>query len=474
MATFTNFCCRASGSNLNSGTRTGDTTVPGTSAFKTYGSGSWVAATGVFTVASGDPASDGIAAGDFASVYPDAATVTPFVGRVTARDATTITVSLTAKMGTAPVDGTTNTTLKVGGAWKGPNAAENFPFATVQGTLTNAAGDPTRVNLLNDATYNITASIASTAPGTGTVTFQGFSAAYNDLGKATIDGGTGGASYILVNQTTANVLLVDLICQNNGATGSATGVILLIAERVVVNSVRGYGLQTNGGSLSECEVYGANQSNTANLGGFRSNSAGSLFLNCIAHDNTGSNTSGFVDTNGLAHFVNCIADSNGAHGFFERGSNGSFVSLVNCDSYNNGGSGLIFSNSTNAMTILAQNSNFVKNVGWGVTGGTGNYTGFLFNCAFGAGTQANGSGTTTLLGGIQEINSITYASGVTPWAAPTTGDFRIVLAAAKNAGRGAFTQTQASYTGTIGYPDIGSAAHAASGGGLPMGPQGVI
>src|SRR5439155_4988747 len=110
-------CCRSGGSNLNAGTRTGNTTVPGTSANLTYASGTWVQSTGVFTVASGNPVNDGVAAGDFASVYPDAATVTPFVGRVTTRDATTITVSLTAKMGTAPVDGTTNTTLKIGGAW---------------------------------------------------------------------------------------------------------------------------------------------------------------------------------------------------------------------------------------------------------------------------------------------------------------------------------------------------------------------
>src|SRR5437667_2887639 len=146
MGTFTNFACRASGSNLNAGTRTGNTTVPGTAAALTYASGTWVQSTGVFTVASGNPSTDGLVAGDFASVYPDAATVTPFVGRVTASSATTITVSLTAKMGTAPVDGTTNTTLKIGGAWKGPNGTSAFPFNLVDLSLTDAAGDFPRVN----------------------------------------------------------------------------------------------------------------------------------------------------------------------------------------------------------------------------------------------------------------------------------------------------------------------------------------
>lgn len=69
MSSFTEFCCRSGGSNLNAGTRTGNTTVPGTSANFTYASGSWVSGTGVFTVASGNPQSDGVAVGDFVSVY---------------------------------------------------------------------------------------------------------------------------------------------------------------------------------------------------------------------------------------------------------------------------------------------------------------------------------------------------------------------------------------------------------------------
>ncbi len=61
-----------------------------------------------------------------------------------------------------------------------------------------------------------------------------------------------------------------------------------------------------------------------------------------------------------------------------------------------------------------------------------------------------------------ESGSITYAADVTPWVDPANGDFRITLAAAKSAGRGSFTQTQSSYTGTIGYPDIGAAQSAST------------
>lgn len=78
--------------------------------------------------------------------------------------------------------------------------------------------------------------------------------------------------------------------------------------------------------------------------------------------------------------------------------------------------------------------------------------------------MVNASGTTNNTGKMQVFGSVTYASGVTPWSAPSTGDFRITLAAARNAGRGAFTETASGYAGAIGYPDIGSNQHLDSGG----------
>jgi hypothetical protein len=60
--------------------------------------------------------------------------------------------------------------------------------------------------------------------------------------------------------------------------------------------------------------------------------------------------------------------------------------------------------------------------------------------------------------------NVTYANDVTPWTDPANGDFRISLAAAKGAGRGTYTQTAASYAGTVGYPDIGAAQSTGGGG----------
>ena len=468
MATFTNFCCRSGGSNLNAGTRIGDTTVPGTSANLTYASGTWVNATGVFTVASGNPLTDGVAVADMASVYPDAATVTPFVGRVTARDATTITVSLTAKMGTAPVDGTSNTTLKIGGAWLGPNGASGFPFDTMQNTLTNVAGNFPRINFMNDATYSVTAAVSQA--NAGPTVYAGFTTTYGDLGKATLDGGAAGASYALFTINGVHNRVEDFIFQRNGATGNLDGCTVAAGgaevqlSRCVVNNVRGRGFNLGGaqGVFVELEAYACCLNNTAGVHAIKVNVSTAKVIRLIAHDNAGSNVDGF-DLGGSGQISNCISETNGRYGLSMDSTNVS-LSLLNCDFYNNTNDGVNVSGSAgNKVSLYIENCNFIKNGGWGINAtaptGAGFLQGQVINCGFGSGTQVNTSGTVNLTANVTETGSITYASGTTPWNAPTTGDFRINLAAAINAGRGTFTQTQASYTGTIGYPDIGAAQH---------------
>jgi hypothetical protein len=458
-AAFTEFYCQSGGSNLNAGSTTSNT------AAYTATNGGWNSGTGVFTPASGDPSAS-VAVGDFASVYTDSATVTGFVGRVTAVSSTTVTVSITAKAGTIPTTGASGISCKVGGAWQGPNGASGFPFGTIGGTLTNAAADYPRTNFKNSATYSVTAAITHAV--SGPAFWQGYTSTPGDGGRATLDGGTSGASYILLNVNATNNNLSDLIFQNNGATGGNAGIQDLqtgdVFTRCTFKGMRGAGLNIANVSVPrfvvECEATGNNLSNTAGVGGFSANQA--VFVRCVSFRNTGSNNVGFNIQGGAA--VECVAAENGGPGFRVNGN----AAIINCDAYFNGGTGIALT-SGSAIGDYVENCNLVKNGSYGIDGNSlAGTTALIYNCAFGSGTQANTSGQTNFTKGVVVAGSVTYASGVTPWVDPANGDFRINLSAAKSAGRGAFLEAQSGYAGTIAYPDIGAAQHLELPSGLPL------
>jgi hypothetical protein len=276
-----------------------------------------------------------------------------------------------------------------------------------------------------------------------------------------LDGGSSAINLLTINNV---ITLADFIVQNNGASGTNVGITLASScflFRVVVNNVRGTGFHASAssGALIECEAYACNGGAGANLCGFNLGAGNWRTVRCIAHDNAGSTTHGFL--HGTGTLIDCIADSNGGDGFRIR----DYSVMSGCDAYNNGGDGLDLQDNTNGYLI--ENCNFIKNGGWGINGGgTSRRDGWVFNCGFGSGTQANTSGTTTNLRGITESGSLTYAANVTPWVDPANGDFRINLEAAQGTGRSVFTETAASYSGTVGYPDVGAAQHleAAAGG----------
>lgn len=461
---FTEFCCRSGGSNLNAGTRTGNSTEPGTSADFTYASGNWVQATRVFTVASGNPQSDGVAVGDFASVYADGSTVTGYVGRVTAVGTTTITISSSAIAGTAPTDGTGNRTLKIGGAWKGPNAAEAFPFAFIVNALTNSAGNRPRVNFKNDASYLITSGINHNVGGI--YWFEGYGSAYGDGGRAVIDAQSN--AIVPVTLTSAVGVFKGFEVKDNGASGTNVGITTAGAGidiiGCVAHGIRGYGIAVVNSQTCaiECEVYDCNKAGTANQGGFNlvTSGAGSTAIRCISHDNAGADNHGFVLGPG-ATLIACIAESNGGSGAWENTANALGL-IYNCDFYNNTDDGVEFAPASSTQMRFVENSNFIKNGRYGINVSNSNHvSGLARNNGFGAGTQVNTSGQTNIPAASLMVvsGSVTYANDVTPWVDPANGDFRINLTAAKGAGRGAFTETASSYAGTVGYPDIGSAQH---------------
>lgn len=453
-ATYTNFCCRSGGSNLNAGTLTGNTTEPGTSASFTYASGNWDG-TSVFTVASGNPQSDGVAVGDFVSVYADGSTVTGYVGRVTAVSTTTITVSTTAKSGTAPTSGTGNRTLKVGGAWAGPSGTSGFPMNFVTNTLTNSGGSLPRINYKNDATYSITANINNL---NADITHQGYTSSYGDYGKAILDGGTSGVSYNLIGSTIgAASSLIDFECRNNGASGSATGIFWNSNNgtvlRCVFHDFRGHGVQSNANTtFIQCEAYACNQANASTGAGFGV-AAACTFIWCISHDNVGSNGLGFY-TSSASRFLFCISESNGIYGYRIEGSG---CTMYGCDAYNNTNDGIRINLAANHYITIC-NCNFIKNGGYGInSSGAGKTLGLLLNCGFGAGTQANTSGQTNGLTNIEDIGSFTYPADTTPYVAPTTGNFTLNSMLAIAGGFAQFMQTQSAYTGTVSYAHVGAA-----------------
>lgn len=475
---YTEFTCRSGGSNLNAGTLDGSAEAA-TSPIYTS-AGNWDGNT-IFTPNSGtNPVSSGVAVGQWASIYlTSGTTVTGFVAYVTAVNNAvngTITVSSTYCSNSPPASGTGTYTIRVGGAWQGPNGSVGFPLNFLPGDtgsgyiLTNPSGNLPRVNLKNDQTYSITAGITST--GGSYWSAFGYSSTFGDGGYATIDGGTTGASYNLLTANTV-FLMAYIKFNNNGATASLNGVYINTASitlfsvfyKCVFSNMRGNGVFSNttqkgSALLIECEAYACNKSNTANYGGFNITTAfGTMTcVRCVSHDNSGSNSSGFVGSGSSNNVIlhNCIADTNGAYGLNSKGN----AIIVNSDFYNNANSGVVHS----GVTLCAQNSIFSQNGGYGLEV-TSSMNAVINNCAFYSNTSGQTSGVdsrTTPLG------SITLSGD--PFTAAASGDFGLnntagAGASCRAAAVGTFTQTQAGYSGAVSYPDIGAAQHQDAGGG---------
>lgn len=466
LAAYTEFYCDPSGDNLNAGSTTS------TSAAYTYAGGTFVRSTGVFTVASGNPASDGVAVGDFASIYTTSgATVATFVARVTARDATTITVSLTAIAGAASSvsESAAASTCKVGGAWAGPNGAVSFPFGFVAGTLTNASSHQPRTNFKTGTAYSV--SSAMTSGTAGPMRFEGYTTTPGDGGIATIDGGTG-AAYTLLTVAGVDQFFAYLRFYRNGTTGggSPTQGVTTTANRAmfyrcVMDSMRaaGWYIASAQTYLIECEGINCNGANVAGRSAFYLAFSGTILWRCDSHDSAGSNAHGFeLDQTVIAY--GCRAWNNGGAGFYSQADQ--YNTLANCDAYNNGSHGYYSASAGATLKLFIENCNFFNNGGYGISANNLSHEGLIFNCAFGSGTAANTSG--EIISGLGPVliqGSVTYPANQTPWTDPANGDFSINHTAGKNTGHASWLRYGGG-AGLIGYPDIGSTQHLDTGGGI--------
>jgi hypothetical protein len=401
---FTEFYCQSGGSNLNAGSTNSNT------AAYTSTNGSWNSVTNIFTPTDGSTPSNSVNVGDYASVFLDAATTGVYVARITNVAGGVngaITLSTTIHAGTTPSTSATGRSIKVGGAWKGPNGTDgSIAFKALIGTLRPTLSDTVRINCKNDAVYSITAAIGSQA-GSVSLVIQGYSSTPGDGGIAILDGGTTGASYALWD-VNGGVSIIDFEFRNNGASGSASGITAGMAGgffyRCIFHDFMGSGLDFTGAtgpaSLISCEAYACNKSNTAAHGGFKaaqSTTAPTGFSYCTAHDNAGSNAFGFRIFNSNVAF-SCTADSNGGHGFeFNAISSPRHqMTMIQCDSIDNGGAGAKSLSSSSQDTLwFIKDCNFTSNTGYGIDGGAAqNINGFITNCTF----SSNGLGNTNHLG----------------------------------------------------------------------------
>lgn len=462
---FTEFYMQSGGSNLNAGSTNNNT------ATYSSASGNWTQSTRVFTPTDGSTPASTVSVGMFASVYLNAATTAVYIGRVSAVGAgvngtITCNTSGSFEYGAAPANSTGGMSIKVGGAWTGPSGTATFPLGlsgNLVGNLQNTSNNCTRLNAKNDQTYTMTAALPFATLGTALL--QGYSSTPGDGGQATFTSNLTSTNFTIAGNSKQG--FADLVFANTGASGSGhvfdSAVNGVTFNRVVFKGGRGSGLNNSGSGVAlyavECEAYDDNKSNGSSLGGFSTTSAGFVIcVNCYSHDHaSGSNAHAYSTSSsgGTIILFNSIADTVAGNGMNKDGSVGPVFSF-NSNYYNITGDAIKFVNSNQAPFSFIFNNNFTKSGGKAINNTLASQGGIIYSNGRGAGSEANGSA--DALGSIVDTSTdITYPSNASPYNAQTTGDFSLVLAQAIGVGRGAFTETDGTNTGTVGYPDIGAA-----------------
>lgn len=433
--------------------------------------------TSIFTPDDGSTPASTVSAGMWASVYTNGVnTNAVFVARINTVAAGVngaITIDTTAKMGTAPgvvLGAVAAITIKVGGTWQGPwtnaagGASVTFPFNFAGPNATNTAGSTTCINFIGGTNYNTSNAITHSL--NGPIRWEGYTNAPHGGGLATIAGGSIVASYALLTLSGTGCDVINFDFNGNGGSGTANGVVASgnfgLYMGCVFRNMQGSGLDAAGANIIvECEAMTNNLSNAANKGGFLNQSANQVFLRCISHDNTNANTSGWY-CNQATTLINCIAFRNGLNGVHVA-TTGSPMILLNNDFYWNAGAGYDMGNTPAvSQCVYIENSNAVTNGTFGLnSSGAGSKfkrNGAFFNNGFGSGNRTNSSGSFGInMTNVFQTGNITYASGVTPWTAPDSGNFNINLGVAYGTGRGSFTETAVGVSGTVSYPSIGAA-----------------
>jgi len=459
---FTEFYCNSFGSNLNAGSSESSGPIYSCT------NGNWVQAT-TYTPADGsNPVAAGVAVGMFASIYPNAATETTYVARITGVvNATNGAISLRSVSpgycGAAPGSGNGTVSIRVGGAWKGMSGSRTFPFAPngIDGAggpgianLTNLNGDEVRLNIKNDQTYVTSTAINESMQN---AVIQGYGSTKGDGGQATIQLSTT-ANPQVVFQGSPGVTLIDLIWQNTATTGTST--LLRISGgggmlvRNTMRNGRGTGVEMINAVAYQCLVDSCNQGNLSTGAGFYCLQSPVGCFYCWVTNlglPAGTGDAYRLATGTQMFIINCIASKCGRGVLGSSSSSGGTIFVQNCDFYRIAGDCIAVAQNGKQGFHIMLNNNFLLS-GRGIDNTSGS-PGISYNNGYGK--QSMGNTNDDVLGPIMEVGKVTYPDGANPWKDPDNGDFSSAgLAAARAAGRGAFGGP------TIGYPDIGAAQHA--------------
>lgn len=451
---------QAGGSNLNSGSDNNN------SAKYTSTNGNWNSTTGVFIPTDGtNPYTFGVKQGDFASVYVDGASIAVYIARVEAvSNAVNGQINLSTTgvaYGVAPSTSATARTIKVGGAWLGPNGTSVFPFGLSGGigVLISSSGDLVRVNAKNDQTYTLTVALDFLLI---TSTLQGYANTPGDGSKATFSSNvaTGGACFSNSSQS-ATFIDLEFVHTAVSSTSSlfqigANGTVMI---RCVARGARNSGFVITAGAgsrLLECEAYDNNKANTTGFhGGMTSTSTGfgAVFMDCYSHDNnTGANCHGFASSGYGLMLINCISANNGGNGFkFQTASGGGFFDIIGCTFYNNGAEAILDNTSGSSQGFRIIKNNIFASHGRAIfiNSSTVNQAGILYN------NLRYNIGTRDILRSVWDTETDLFTSSI-PFIAAATGDFTIISPIAIGTGRQFFTQTDGIHSGTTSFPDLGA------------------
>lgn len=438
----------------------------------TAGTGSWASTTNIYTSVT---QTGSVTVGQWLCIYTAAqaagGTAGTYWARITAvsgggGSVWVITLSGTAFLGTSPSSGSTYL-ASVGGAWKGPNGTIPFPMNQVKSTTTDASGDLPRVNYNSAANYAITSALNLAIPGSNVV-HQGYTTTPGDGGRATFSGPTTGAQFVLLTISQGPYRFADIIFSKNGASGTPQNGISLtftssyaIFERCSFASMGLAGISssttTSTVSFIQCEAY-SNQ-NGGGTGGLILAGTNSSYLldRCISYTNAG--TAGYILGTGCsAGFVNCIAYNNLGIGFCLAAT--SWAMFDGCAALSNSTDGFACLGGSMILTNCISTSNS----GYGFNPTTGAVA-MLRNCASYSNTSGRSANT------VDDIGAITLSND--PYIAGALGNFALSSQAGsgalcRGAGCGTFTENLSILTAgpTIGFPDVGPAKCANSGGAL--------